>query len=305
MRRKLPTTMSLQCFEFAARLENFTQAAATLNITQSALSRQIKLLEELVGQPLFLRNRQRIKLTPAGHSYLAAIVPMIDELEAATLKMQSFQDISGGINVGTYPTLGARWLLPYLLNFQQVQPDINLNTITYLDNSQFDPNVIDVGIVQGDPPWPGMRVDYLMAESLAPIASPKLISKALADPAQLMKQRILHHTTRPESWKIWFNHLGAVLPEEGSSLRYSQYELIIEAICAGHGIGMLPLVLIKRELKEGKLMQAHPHTANPRSAYYLVTPLHKVGISKIESFRNWFLQRVKENTSHPMHESIE
>lgn len=293
MRRKLPSTMSLQCFELAARLENFTQAAITLNMTQSALSRQIKLLEELVGQPLFLRSRRRVKLSPAGHSYLAAVLPMIDELEAATLKMQSFQDISGGINVGTYPTLGARWLLPYLLDFQQVQPDINLNTITYLDNSQFDPNVIDIGIVQGDPPWPGMRVDYLMAESLAPIASPSLVPKPFADPAQLMTQRILHHTTRPESWKIWFNDLAAILPEEGNSLRYSQYEIIIEAISAGHGIGMLPMILVQQELKEGKLIQAHHHQACPRSAYYLVTPLHKVGISKIESFRNWFLQEVK------------
>ncbi|WP_261842917.1 LysR substrate-binding domain-containing protein [Aliamphritea ceti] len=294
MRRKLPSTMSLQCFELAARLENFTQAANTLNMTQSALSRQIKLLEELVGQPLFLRSRQRVKLSPAGQSYLAAITPMIDDLEAATLKMLSFQDISGGINVGTYPTFGARWLLPYLLDFQNVQSDINLNTITYLDNSQFDPAVIDVGIVQGDPPWPGMRVDYLMPEYLAPVASPKLLPEPVNDPAQLMSQRILHHTTRPESWKIWFNDLGAILPEEGSSLRYSQYELIIEAMVAGHGIGLMPQVLIQRELKEGKLVPAHSHIACPRSAYYLLTPLHKVGISKIESFRSWFLQRVKE-----------
>lgn len=285
--------MALQCFELAARLENFTQAAS-LNMTQSALSRQIRLLEEFVGQALFVRDRQRVRLSPAGLAYLAAISPIIDQLEAETLKMQSFQDISGGINVGCYPTLGARWLLPYLLDFQNIQPEMNLNTITYLDNSQFDPAVIDIGIVQGDPPWPGMRVDYLMAEHLAPICSPQLLEKPLQRAEDLMQFRILHHTTRSESWRIWFDNLGEPLPEELNSLRYSQYQLIIEAIGAGHGIGMLPLILVQKELQEGRLVRAHQHIACPPSAYYLITPMQKVGASKIEAFRQWFLSRAAE-----------
>ena len=109
MRRTLPSTMALQCFEIAARNESFSQAARALNLTQSAVSRQIRLLEEFVEQPLFERARQRVNLTAAGSLYLNEILPVLQNLEASTLKLQSFQSLGGGLNIGCYPTLGARW----------------------------------------------------------------------------------------------------------------------------------------------------------------------------------------------------
>jgi len=292
MRRTLPSTMALQCFEAAARNQSFSQAARLLNLTQGAISRQISMLEEFVEQPLFERVRQRVVLTPAGSLYLDEILPLLENLEAVTLKMRSFESLSGGLNVGCYPTLGTRWLLPYLLRFANKTPQITSNTITYLDNAHFDPNVVDIGIVQGDPPWNGCREDWLMAEQLVAVASPALIEKPLQDPSDLLDFRSLNHVTRPLSWKIWFESQQFAFSEFPGGLHFPQYEMVIEATTAGYGISILPLNLIEKELASGSLVLAHPHCAKTDSAYYLLTPLNKVNIPKINLFRDWLLNQL-------------
>ncbi len=290
MRRTLPSTMALQCFEIAARNESFSQAARVLNLTQSAVSRQIRLLEEFVEQPLFERARQRVKLTAAGLLYLNEVLPMLQNLEASTLKLRSFQSLGGGLNIGCYPTLGTRWLLPYLLRFASEIPDITTNTITYLDNDHFDESIIDIGIVQGHPPWKGSRAEWLMAEDLVAVASPSLVKEPALDPAELLSNRLLNHVTRPLSWQIWFETQSHEVPDLPSGLFFPQYEMVIEATVAGYGVSILPLVLIQKELDAGSLCLAHHHVARTESAYYLLTPLNKVSIPKINVFRQWLLK---------------
>ncbi|WP_419904373.1 LysR substrate-binding domain-containing protein [Kiloniella sp.] len=295
MRRTLPSTMSLICFESAARHENFTQAAIDVNLTQSAVSRQIHILEELLQQKLFERIRQRVKLTTAGQHYLLQIQPLLETLEVETIRMPSFEDISGGLNIGTYPTLGSRWLLEYLMSFATEFPDINTNTITYQDNNQLDLNTVDIGIVQGDPPWSGCHHDYLMPEELAPIISPELITNSSPKEDMLASHRLLQHTTRPLSWDIWFESAGIKKPEMQSGLFFSQFEMIIEATIAGHGISMLPIILIQRELASGRLTLAPPHIARPSSGYHLISPNTKSNTKKVETFRKWILSKTKKS----------
>lgn len=292
MRRHIPSTMALICFEAAARCENFTQAATEINLTQSALSRQINLLEEMVGQKLFLRSRQRVKLSNAGLFYLSQIQPLLESIEVATLRMPSFEDVSGALNIGTYPTLGSRWLMAHLLGFTKENPEINTNIVTYLDNSYFDPDNIDIGIVQGDPPWADCQQDFLFSEELAAIASPKLLDKAVSNPLHLIDHRLLVHNTRPISWDIWFDSVGVSKPETQSILVFPQFDMIIEATLEGHGIAMLPLLLIERELASGRLILAHDHIAKPESGYYLISPNHKAKTPKVDAFRNWMLSHV-------------
>ena len=289
MRRNIPSTMALICFEAAANQESFTQAANDINITQSALSRQINLLEEILGQKLFIRNRQRVKLSTAGQYYLSQIKPLLESLEVATLRMSAFEEISGALNIGTYPTLGARWLMPHLLAFSLEHPDINTNIVTYIDNQQFSPDAIDIGIMQGDPPWFGRQHDFLCTEELAPIASPKYLENPVHSPDELLSHRLLRHTTRPQSWDIWFKSAGIDIEDVQSSLVFPQFEMIIEATLAGHGIAMLPLILVERELADGRLMLAHPHISRPISGYYLVAPNNKAKTPKVDAFRKWML----------------
>ncbi|WP_085909792.1 LysR substrate-binding domain-containing protein [Kiloniella majae] len=293
MRRTIPSTMALICFEAAARYQNFTQAAQDVNLTQSAVSRQINLLEDLLRQRLFERVRRRVKLTAAGQHYLLQIQPLLESLEIATIRMPEFQTMSGGINIGTYPTLGSRWLLKHLMNFSTEFQNINTNTITYLDNKQFDYNMIDIGIVQGDPPWPGCQHDYLMLEELAVIISPKLLDDQKIEENIFSSHRLLQHTTRPQSWDIWCQSADVKKPSPQNTLYFSQFEMIIEATVSGHGIAILPLVLIERELADKQLILAHPHIAKPKSAYYLISPSTKANTKKVQAFHDWLLSQTQ------------
>lgn len=293
MRRRIPSTTSLLCFEAAARTENFAKAAQDMNITQSALSRQIQTLEAYVKQTLFTRVRQRVKLTAAGKNLAAELSPQLEKLEVTLLTIHSHDSPTGAINVGVYPTLGSRWLMPRIVELAEVQQGLTLNTITYLSNADIDPSLVDLAIVQGDPPWPGFRADYLMPETLVVVAGPKFLQNPIEQASELMGHRILQHSTRPKSWEIWFESLDEAIPMAPIGPMFSQFEMLIDAVKAGHGLAIVPRVLVEKELAEGTLVKAHPHECRPDSAYYLLTPNVKVGVQKIERLRRWFL---KENT---------
>jgi len=295
MRRMIPSTMALQCFEAAARNESFSQAARELSLGQGAVSRQIRLLEEFLGQKLFARIKQRVTLTEAGRLYFDDISVLMQSLESSTIKLKSFQDVSGSINVGCYPTLGTRWLLPYTLRFVNEHADLTINSITYQDNDRLDNAIIDIGVVHGDPPFSGFQADWLMAEDLVVVASPSLLHSQVTNADDLLNYRWISHVSRPESWRIWLDTQGrADIEAHGGRLSFPHFDMVIEAASSGYGICVLPLLLVEKELQSKRLLIAHPHRARTRSAYYLVTPLKKTEIPKINLFRNWLISEVSQ-----------
>ncbi len=289
MRRKLPSTTALTCFEAAAHTQNFALAAQAVSLSPSAFSRQIKELEKHVGQPLFIRQRQRVKLTSTGSMLLAELTPILESLEVTLLGASNRNNPYGAINIGTYPTLGSRWLMPKLSQLSRQQAQLSFNTITYLANDQIDANLIDIALVQGDPPWSGFRADALMPESLVVITSPELLSHPLGHAQDLLKQRILQHITRPASWQIWFDSLAEELTVAPLGPMFSQFEMLINAVIEGLGIAIVPKVLVTNELADGRLILAHEHEALTKSGYYLLTPKVKVGTARIEMLRDWLL----------------
>ncbi len=299
MRRRIPSTTALVCFEAAARCENFAQAAREVNISQSALGRQIQGLEAQVGQTLFRRERQRVYLTGAGQMLLADLSPQLDALEAAFYRLRTRDNPFGALNIGTYPTLGSRWLMPRLADLARQQPRLTINTITYMSNAEVDPALVDLAIVQGDPPWPGFRADQLMAETLLAVASPTLMGEPVNDPDSLLDLPALQHRTRMQSWEIWFASQNRALTGHPQGPLFSQYEMLIDAARYGHGVAVLPEILIRRELVEGQLVLAHPHRCQTTSGYWLLTPQAKTGTSRIEKTRSWLLEQGrKEDPQH-------
>ncbi|MEH6443121.1 MAG: LysR substrate-binding domain-containing protein [Oceanospirillaceae bacterium] len=293
MRRMIPSTMALQCFEAAARNASFNQAAREMSLSQGAISRQIKLLEEYLEHELFIRIKQRVVLTEAGHLYFDEISTLLQSLEASTIKIKSFNQLTGSLNVGCYPTLGTRWLLPYLLRFGNSKSAFSVNSITYQDNTQLDENLIDIGIIHGDPPFKGLHAQWLMPDDMVAVASPSLIPSPLEDLLELFEHRHIFHVTRPQSWRIWLDGQNRQdIKLQGGGLSFPQFDMVIEATIAGYGIGLLPLILIEKELKNGTLILAHPHISRTDSAYYLVTPVKKSAIPKINMFRDWLIKEV-------------
>ena len=291
MRRIIPSTMALQCFESAARHESFSKAARELSLSQGAVSRQIRILEEFLENKLFDRKRQRVELTNVGQIYLGEITYILQSLEISTLKIKSVAKLSGSLNVGCYPTLAARWLLPHILNYSSIRPELKLNSVTYQDNSEFDKKIIDIGIVQGNTPFSGFNADWLMEEKMLAVVSPSLLKKPLKSARSLLEYRLVYHVTRPLSWKIWFQTLGIEDVSFPTGLAFPQYDMVIEAALAGFGISLLPSVLIQKELEKNKLILAHSHVSSTESAYYLLTPKEKLNIPKINLFREWLLEQ--------------
>ncbi len=289
MRRRIPSITALLCFEAAAATESFARAAETLHLTQSALSRQIQILEQFYSQPLFVRARQRVRLTSAGRQLAAELSPLLQDLEMLQLTMLAHNEPGGAINLGIYPTLGSRWLMPRLRDLFNAHDNLTINTITYLSNEELDPSRVDIAIAQGNPPFTGFREDYLMSESLIVVAANTFLDTPVVDPYELLNYRCLQHTTRTETWQIWFESAGLNLPNSPTGPMFSQFEMLIDAVKAGHGIAIVPHVLIEKELASGELVKVHEHECAPASAYYLLTPSVKVGIQKIERVRDWFL----------------
>ncbi|KIC10893.1 transcriptional regulator [Leisingera sp. ANG-M1] len=292
MRRSIPSITSMLCFEAAAKTEGFARAAEEMNVTQSAVSRQIQILEAFVGQSLFTRSKQRVKLTAAGRNLLAELSPLLEELELTILKTKSHDSAEGSLNIGVYPTLGSRWLMPLIMGPEAEKIRHTLNLVTYLKNSEIDPSLVDLAFAQGDVSWPGYRADRLMSDVLVVAGAPDQFPEPLENPEALLEHRILQHSTRPLSWQIWFKLQGVKLPRKIIGPMFNQFEMLIDATKNGHGIAIIPEILIRKELQNGSLVQVHPFKAAD-SAYYLLTPEAKVGVVRVERMRNWFLGQMQ------------
>ncbi|WP_298851957.1 LysR substrate-binding domain-containing protein [uncultured Ruegeria sp.] len=294
MRRRIPSISALLAFEAAAKLQNFARAAEELNLSQSAVSRQIQSLEDFVGQSLFHRSKQRVRLTTAGIGLMADLSPLLEEMELSLLKVKTHDSEDGSLNLGVYPTLGSRWLMPILMQPKADLARSSFNLITYLKNSEIDSSLIDLAIVQGNAPWPGFRADRLMPETLLVVGAPDILPGSVDDPTALLDCRILQHATRPRSWEIWFENLGVPLNRKIIGPVFSQFEMLIDAVKSGHGIAIIPRVLIHKELANGTLIPLNPFEASTESAYFLLTPDRKVGVARIERMRSWLLENAQD-----------
>lgn len=172
MLRRLPSIISLNCFEVAARTESFTKAAEELCLTQSAVSRQIKNLEEFVGCLLFERVKQRLYLTDIGKKYEQEVKVILQQLEVATSDLS--KNISGRLVIGIEDSLTITWLIPKLSDFKNKFPGIEVETMTELHQLYVKREGFDVGIIYGDGNWPECNAEYLMDEHLVAVCSPEL-----------------------------------------------------------------------------------------------------------------------------------
>ena len=200
MARRLPPLNGLKAFEAAARSESFTRAAEELNVTQGAVSHQVKALEDTLGLKLFHRERQRLILTEAGRDYLTVIRDALDRIAVGTERLLQRQE-SGVLTVSTSPDFAAKWLVNRLSRFAEKYPDMDLRvsaTTHYVDFARDD---VDIAIRHGDGNWPGLDVQRLYSERLFPVCSPKLVAgrNRITKAADLLKFPLL----RLEDAKNW------------------------------------------------------------------------------------------------------
>ncbi|MCB1956469.1 MAG: transcriptional regulator GcvA [Rhodocyclaceae bacterium] len=289
MRRKLPTTQSLQAFERAARHESFTRAAEDLALTQSAVCRQIAALEEFLGVSLFRRIRRGVRLTEAGQAYSRKIASRLDALERDTLAAMAHQGAAASLELAVVPTFATRWLLPRLAGFRERHPDIQVHLTTSTRPFLFEETEFDAAIYFGEAGWPGTEAQLLMGEDAVPVCSPGLVPSPPLAPGDIARMPLLQQTTRPYAWRRWFESCGLAVEGDLGGMRLELFSMLAQAAIEGFGVALIPPFLIREELASRRLVIAHPQALPTDRAYYLIVPERKTGSLRLEAFRIWLL----------------
>ncbi len=291
-RRFLPPTAHLQAFEAAARTGSITTAARELNLTQSAVSRQIKALEDQLEVELFHRERQTIRLTVGGEAYARDIRDALKKISMASLNLRA-NPFGGTLNLAILPTFGTRWLAPRLPSFLAQHPGITLNLMTRLTMFDFRLEAMDAAIHHGKGDWQGAHTQLLREEYVVPACSPGLLARfAFALPADIRKAPLLHLTTRPDAWERWLR-LNDAPADNVQGMLFDQFATVAQVARAGLGVALLPTFLIEEELKTGQLVRALdlPGGAEMKNAeaYYLAWPEDRADHPPLAAFRDWIL----------------
>lgn len=288
MRPLLPSLTSVQCFEASARHLSFTRAAEELNLTQSAVSKQVAQLEAVLERSLFLRVRKRLQLAPEGTVYLVEARKLLQQAEMATRKMRSFSGDREELRVSTPATFGSRWLIPHLNGFRFVHPHIDLDIRNRTEDFEFADDDIDVAFFFGHGAWPGAECVYLMGETVVPVCAPHVLSDTLiTDPLELTRLVLLRTSTRPEAWHDWFEAQGLQTDHSYHGPRFATFAMSLEAARAGCGVALVPYFLAIEELRSNQLIIPWDFPQRSDGAYYLAYPEHKAGLARIKAFVAW------------------
>lgn len=290
MRLRLPSLTGLRAFEAAARHLSFTRAADELNVTQTAISHQIRRLEDQLGLKLFVRRHRALALTQAGAAYLPAVSGAFEDLRRATARIAASRD-AGVLTVSTLPTLAAKWLVPRLMEFQGRHPDIEVRLTTSTALVDLRRDDVDLAIRYGHGDWPGMRADFLMNDELFPVCAPDYAGRAgaLDRPQDLAGHTLLHVSANPESWPQWLTAAGLPNLEGRRNITFDMQLTAMEAAMDGMGVAIGRSRTVERDLQAGRLVRPFALASPAHAGFYVVTPEEDADVEKIQAFRDWLL----------------
>ena len=287
VRRRLPSLTELTAFECAARHGSFTRAAEELNLTQGAVSRQIRSLEETIGIDLFVRVRRSVVVTDAGRLYLSEVRRILADVEMAAERVAAF-GAEHVVNLAVLPTFATRWLIPRMPRFVERHPGVTVNFLVRLEPFSFDTEPFDAAIHFGDGTWPGATAHFLCRERIVAVASPETIARdRLASPADVPRATLLHQTTRPNAWADWFDQQGVDAGPALKGPRLEQFGMIAEAAIAGLGVALVPRFLVEAELATGRLVVLDAKPIESRSAYWFIIPDRRLGEPLVGALSGW------------------
>lgn len=294
----LPPLAAIRAFEAAARLSSFTRAAEELAMTQAAVSYQIKVLEDRVGQPLFTRKARQVELTETGRALAAGAS------EALRILAESYEQArtggQGTLSISTIPTFAANWLALRLGSFQIAHPAIAVRLETSDRVVDLAQDNIDIGIrTGGKGEWPGLASHRLFMADFTPMLSPSLAATigGVREPADLLRLPIVD--AGDPWWAMWFDLAGIDARENLAARTRSQLNSQAfegRAAVAGVGVGILTRELFTAELDNGSLIQPFDIVGNDGHAYWLVYQQARRNVPKIRAFRDWLLKEIGSST---------
>ncbi|WBY02388.1 LysR substrate-binding domain-containing protein [Ramlibacter tataouinensis] len=313
MSRALPSLTALKVFEVAGRLRSFSKAAAEMNITQGAVSRQIRALEDELRVRLFVRLTRQVQLSPAGEKYLAEVQAAFRTLEQATAKVRE-QRTRSILTISVLPSVGSFWLMPRLARFSQRHPEIETRVISSIEPVNLHGGEVDVAIRVGALPgrrydvdvprvdltmmvdWRGVLAEELAPDTLVPVFSPSLTDdpRAVSEPAVIQQLPLIHTTSRPHAWPDWMRACGLAPTNAPRTLEYGHFFMSMEAARQREGVAIVPDILLSGSASQG-LVAATGCKVRSAGEYYLLSLNERCNERAISTFRDWAQQ---EMTKH-------
>ena len=284
-RRFLPSISSLLALEAVDRLGSATAAADELSLTHSAVSRQLKTLQDQIGVTLLQREGKGLALTPAGIDYAASIRDYLQDLARASLKIRAAGERSS-LNIAVLPAFGTHWLLPRLRPFAEDNPDIIINFATRLSPFDFSREPFDAAIHFGTPDWPGANHLELAREAVIPACAPDWVADGPVTPRQLLLLPLLHLESRPGAWEDWFTRQGCPADHLRGML-FDQFSQMAKAAALGFGVALLPAFLAEAEFRAGRLAPAVPFSTDVDGAYHIVWPQLRPPSRPLQNLLKW------------------
>lgn len=287
-KRLVPSMTALQCFEAAARHLSFTRAAEELHLTQSAVSKQVAQLEEMLHHHLFLRIRRRLQLTPAGSLYLAEVNKILTQVDMSSRYILTYGEQTEILKVATQPSFGVRWLIPHLKGFGKRYPNIHLDIRNEMEPFSLLQGSADVVFFFGQGTWPGATCVQLFDEEVVPVCAPELLQgRELSDASALAELVLMQSTSRPEAWHEWFLKQGLHTDNSYHGPRFDTFYMALSAAQAGCGVALVPRYLAEKELAEGSLVIAWQHAMRSNGAHYLAYAEHAAEVPKVRALVEW------------------
>jgi LysR family transcriptional regulator, glycine cleavage system transcriptional activator len=283
-RRYLPPIPALMALEAVDRLGTASAAATELALTQSAISRALQGLEAQLGVSLLHREKQRLRLTPAGRDYVADVRKALNLLASASITLRA-NPLGGSLNLAILPAFGMHWLAPRLARFTQTHPEVTLNLSTRLRPFDFAGTGFDAAIHYGRQDWPGVVYLKLMDEDVIAVSAPG-VTATLAAAREVVDYPLLQLESRTGDWGRWLAHYGhpGLRPP---GMLFDQFATLIQGAVHGMGLALVPVFLIRRELDEGRLVPVFGGPVQALGSYFLVWPDEAQDRAPLRSFRSW------------------
>ena len=287
--RNIPPLQYLLGFEAAARHESFSQAAAELGLSQSAISHEMRALEQRIGQALFIRQGRSIRLTDAGRDYQRSVVRGLEQLEAGYKRLEPFRKPGSVVIYAPYE-FAASWLLPRLHDLKEEVPGCEPWIDTSGVDVDFNEVEVSIAIVRVREANANMISLPLFGDALVPVALPALIKRPLKRASDILKYPLIHDE-RAEGWREWFENAGLDYQEISAGLDFSSSDLAVQAVENGLGIALACLPLVQKQLATKKLIQAYPHSLDTGLNWFAVSTAKELANPVTLSTWTWLAEQ--------------
>lgn len=300
MRKKIPSLNALKSFEAAARHGSFCNAADELCVSVSAISHQVKQLEQHLDLELFLRKTRSIELTKAGKQYYPVLRDAFDKIADGTeaiLKPHQ-PDV---LTIQLYSTFAIRWLIPKLPSFQEKHPNISVRLNTSQWDVDFSHTDVDACVMIGNPSKKGLHYTHLFPCEIFPVCSPSLLKndQKLEKPEQLKNFSILQVYPSKQDWYIWLEKMGVTNVDPEGGLQLDSYENALTIAMQGMGVALGMQPFVTEALASGMLIEPFPELrVKLHSQWYFVCRKEKAKEKKIALFEAWLLKEIQKSAEH-------